>query len=111
MIIVTGAAGFIGSCLVSKLNREGFYDLILVDDFSSPEKMKNLEGKKYSQQIHRDNFLEWLKENQRLVQFVFHMGARTDTTEMDKCIFDRLNLDYTKALWNICVEYGLPLVY
>ena len=87
MIIVTGAAGFIGSCLVSKLNQEGFVDLILVDDFSSEEKMKNLAGKKYSQLIHRDNFIQWLKENQRLVQFIFHIGARTDTTEFSKEIF------------------------
>lgn len=111
MIIVTGAAGFIGSCLVSKLNQENFSDIVLVDDFSDPEKMKNLEEKKYSLKIHRDDFLQWLKENQRLVQFIFHIGARTDTTEMKKEIFDRLNLDYTKSLWNICVEFGLPLVY
>jgi ADP-L-glycero-D-manno-heptose 6-epimerase len=111
MIIVTGAAGFIGSCLVSKLNRENFSDIVLVDDFSDPEKMKNLEGKKYSMKIHRDDFLTWLKGNQRLVQFIFHIGARTDTTEMKKEIFDRLNLNYTKELWNICVEFGLPLVY
>lgn len=111
MIIITGAAGFIGSCLVSKLNQEGFTDLILVDDFSDAEKMKNLEGKKYSQKIHRDEFIQWLKENQRLVQFIFHIGARTDTTEFNKEIFDRLNLNYTKDIWKICVEFGLPLVY
>ncbi len=111
MIIVTGAAGFIGSCLVSKLNQEGFADLILVDDFSDAEKMKNLENKKYSQKIHRDEFIVWLKENQRLVQFVFHIGARTDTTEFNKEIFDKLNLNYTKDIWNVCVEFGLPLVY
>lgn len=111
MIIVTGAAGFIGSCLVSKLNQEGFFDIVIVDDFSDSQKMKNLEGKQYSKKIHRDDFISWLKENQRLIQFVFHMGARTDTTEMNKAIFDVLNLDYTKALWNTCVEYGLPLVY
>lgn len=111
MIIVTGAAGFIGSCLVSKLNKEGFHDLIIVDDFSDPEKMKNLEGKTFSQKVHRDDFIKWLKENQRLVQFVFHIGARTDTTEFNKDIFDKLNLNYTKDIWNICVEFGLPLVY
>ncbi|CAN5550265.1 ADP-glyceromanno-heptose 6-epimerase [soil metagenome] len=111
MIIITGAAGFIGSCLVSKLNQEGFTDLILVDDFSAADKMKNLEGKKYSQKIHRDEFIQWLKENQRLVQFIFHIGARTDTTEFNKDIFDKLNLNYTKDLWKVCVEFGLPLVY
>ncbi|MGB3947731.1 MAG: ADP-glyceromanno-heptose 6-epimerase [Bacteroidia bacterium] len=111
MIIITGAAGFIGSCLVAKLNEEGFKDLILVDDFSNVEKMKNLEGKLYSQKVHRDDFIAWLKANQRLVQFVFHIGARTDTTEFNKEIFDKLNLNYTKDLWNVCVEFGLPLVY
>ena len=111
MIVVTGAAGFIGSCLVSKLNREGFKDIVIVDDFSSEEKMKNLEGKMYSQKIHRNDFVQWLRENQRLVQFVFHIGARTDTTEFNKEIFDKLNLNYTKDIWKICVEFGLPLVY
>ncbi len=111
MIIVTGAAGFIGSCLVGKLNMEGFYDIIVVDDFSDKTKNKNLEGKKYSQKIHRDEFAAWLKENHRFTQFVFHIGARTDTTEFNKSIFDKLNLNYSKEIWNICVEFGLPLVY
>ena len=111
MIIVTGAAGFIGSCLVGKLNREGYKDIVVVDDFSRKEKNKNLEGKIYSKEVHRDVFPAWLRENQRLVQFVFHIGARTDTTEFDKKIFDSLNLNYSKNIWNICVEYGIPFVY
>lgn len=111
MIVVTGAAGFIGSCLVSKLNTEGYKDIVVVDDFSNKEKNKNLEGKIYKTQVHRDVFPVWLKENQRMVQFVFHLGARTDTTEFDKKIFDALNLNYSKNVWNICTEYGIPLVY
>lgn len=111
MIIVTGAAGFIGSCLVSKLNTEGFYDIIAVDDFSNKVKNRNLEGKKISQKIHRDDFPQWLKKNHRFTQFVFHIGARTDTTEFNKSIFDKLNLNYSKEVWNVCVEFGLPLVY
>jgi len=111
MIAVTGAAGFIGSCLVSKLNKEGYKDIVVVDDFSSTEKNKNLAASIFSKQIHRDIFPAWLKENQRMVQFVFHMGARTDTTEFDKKIFDKLNLNYSKNVWSICTEYGIPLVY
>lgn len=111
MIIVTGAAGFIGSCLVGKLNAEGFNDIVVVDEFSHAEKNKNLEGKTFSQKVERDVFQQWLKDNHRFVQFVFHIGARTDTTEFDKAIFDKLNLNFTKEIWNTCVEFGLPLVY
>jgi ADP-L-glycero-D-manno-heptose 6-epimerase len=111
MIIVTGAAGFIGSCLVKKLNDERFFDLILVDDFSDEEKNKNLEGKKLTGKVHRDEFIAWLKKNHRFVQFIFHIGARTDTTEFDSQVFDKLNLQYSKEVWNSCVEFGLPLVY
>jgi ADP-L-glycero-D-manno-heptose 6-epimerase len=111
MIVVTGAAGFIGSCLVKKLNDERFFDLILVDDFSNSKKELNLEGKTFTAKVHRDEFAEWLKRNHRFVQFVFHIGARTDTTEMDVNIFNKLNLNYTKQVWEICIEYGLPLVY
>lgn len=111
MIIVTGAAGFIASCLISKLNNEGYYDLILVDDFSDEEQNKNFEGKRFSAKVDREDFGVWLRENHLHVQFVFHLGARTDTTEFDYELLTKLNLDYSKNIWNICVEFGLPLVY
>ncbi len=111
MIIITGAAGFIGSCLTGKLNEERFFDLVAVDDFASAEKNKNLDGKIFSQKIDRRNFISWLHENHRLVQFIFHIGARTNTAEFNKKIFDELNLNYSKEIWNACVRYGLPLVY
>jgi ADP-L-glycero-D-manno-heptose 6-epimerase len=111
MIVVTGAAGFIGSCLVGKLNQEGFRDLVIVDDFSSADKMKNLDGKTWTSKVDRDEFEKWIDEHHKLIQFIFHIGARTDTTEFDIAIFDKLNLNYSKMVWNKCVAYGLPLVY
>jgi ADP-L-glycero-D-manno-heptose 6-epimerase len=111
MIVVTGAAGFIGSCLVSKLNQEGFEDIVVVDNFSNPDKNKNLEGKKITAKVERNEFFSWLEENQKLVQFIFHIGARTDTTEFDVSVFDELNIGYTKQMWKACVKHGLPLVY
>ena len=111
MIVVTGAAGFIGSCMVSKLNQENFKDIVVVDDFSRTDKNKNLEGKIYSEKVHRDDFFDWLDENENLVQFIFHIGARTDTSEFDVAIFDKLNLNYTKKMWYASVDYGIPLLY
>ncbi|WKN30714.1 ADP-glyceromanno-heptose 6-epimerase [Porifericola rhodea] len=111
MMIVTGAAGFIGSCLISKLNEENFNYIIAVDQFDDPAKLKNLEGKKIQEKVHRDDFFDWLDRNYEEVEFIFHIGARTDTTEFDTAIFDKLNLNYSKEIWSRCVDYQIPLVY
>lgn len=111
MIIITGAAGFIGSCLVGHLNNLNFKDLILVDDFSHAEKEANYSQKIFSKLVDRKNLESFMDENHALIQFVFHLGARTDTTEFNYAIFEELNINYSKMVWNKCVEYGLPLVY
>jgi ADP-L-glycero-D-manno-heptose 6-epimerase len=111
MIIVTGAAGFIGSCLIKRLNQDNFNFIIAVDEFNHPEKNKNLEGAIIQQRVDRDEFLHWLDQNNELVEFIFHIGARTDTTEFDVNIFDKLNLNYTKEIWRRCIQYQIPLVY
>jgi len=111
MIAVTGAAGFIGSCLVRKLQDEGYDALIVVDDFSHPEKTKNLENKTHLKYVHREEFILWLEEHANEVDFLFHIGARTDTTEFDVNIFNELNLNYTKSLWNCCAKNAIPMVY
>lgn len=111
MIIVTGAAGFIGSCLIKRLNQENFNAIIAVDKFTHSEKNKNLEGAIIQERVDRKNFFAWLDKNYELVEFIFHIGARTDTTEFDVKIFDELNLNYTKEIWKRCIQYQIPLVY
>lgn len=111
MIVVTGAAGFIGSCLVNKLNNKGIRDIVVVDDFSNPLKSKNLEHKMFLEEVHRDQFFDWLDSHYADVSFILHIGARTDTTEFDKKVFDKLNLNYSKSVWKGCVKHGIPLIY
>lgn len=111
MIVVTGAAGFIGSCFIQKLNNEGFKDIIAVDDFTSAEKNKNLEGKLFTQKVNRANFFNWLDGSHKFVEFIFHLGARTDTTEFNYAILEELNLEYSKKIWISADKYGIPLVY
>jgi ADP-L-glycero-D-manno-heptose 6-epimerase len=111
MIIVTGTAGFIGSCMVKRLNDAGYTDLILVDDFTRADKNANLVGKTYASQMHRSNLIRWLERNHTDIDAVIHLGARTDTTEMSTTIFDELNLEYSKALWMLCSGFDIPFLY
>ncbi|SFH23461.1 ADP-glyceromanno-heptose 6-epimerase [Pontibacter chinhatensis] len=111
MIVVTGAAGFIASCLVGRLNQDNFNDIVVVDNFSVAKKEDNLKGKHIKEYVDRENFFEWLDEHYEEVEFIFHLGARTDTTEFNKDVFDLLNLNYSKQMWNACAEYQIPLVY
>lgn len=111
MIVITGAAGFIGSYLVGKLNRSGYTDLILVDRFDDPSKDMNLFNKRYRKFIDRDKFFKWLINNSNEVEFIFHLGARTDTVGQEPELYQQLNLIYSQRLWNICSEIQVPLLY
>jgi len=111
MIVVTGAAGFIGSNLITGLNQSGYRDLLLVDDFSRPDRERNYGEKQFSALLDRRDFSGWIREHHRKVQMVVHLGARTDTTEFSWEVFLELNVDYSKEVFNLCVEYGLPLIY
>ena len=110
-IVVTGAAGFIGSALTGLLNQQGVTDLILVDEFGRADKHPNLEGKQYAEKIEREVFFDWLKEHRPEISGIYHIGARTDTTEFDYSVHEHLNVEYSKLVWNYCTEHGVPLVY
>lgn len=110
-ILLTGAAGFIGSCMVQYLNDQGFSNLILVDDFGVEEKRKNWESKSFETIVERYNLFNWLEEHQPKIEIVIHLGARTDTTEFDYAVHVELNLEYSKSIWNYCITHQVPLIY
>jgi ADP-L-glycero-D-manno-heptose 6-epimerase len=111
MIVVTGAAGFIASFLVEKLNESGVTDLILVDDFSREDKESNHKNLECHSKIERTAFIDWFSTNHNEVDFVFHLGARTDTTEMNYAIHEELNVQYSKDIWTVCTTRKVPLIY
>lgn len=110
-IIVTGAAGFIGSCMVQYLNENGYRNLILADDFEAPAKYANWEGKAYLHAINYNDLLVLLTQDAGVASCVIHLGACSDTTEFDYSVHERLNLAYSKAVWQYCAQYNVPLIY
>ena len=111
VILVTGAAGFIGSCMVKFLNDKGIENIILVDKFSNIKKEKNWKQKQYKHLVDRELLLEWIDENKPNIEFVIHLGARTDTTELNYNIHRELNVEYSEDVWNYCTAYNIPLIY
>ncbi|MFZ5429901.1 MAG: ADP-glyceromanno-heptose 6-epimerase [Bacteroidota bacterium] len=111
MIVVTGAAGFIGSYFIGKLNRSGFRNLVLVDRYDDHLKDRNLQAKDYTHLLDRDEFFSWFNKNRSKVDMVFHLGARTDTVGQEPESYKELNLVYSQNLWNVCTESDIPLVY
>jgi ADP-L-glycero-D-manno-heptose 6-epimerase len=111
IIVVTGAYGFIASCFIRFLNEKGANNIVAVDDFSKNAKAKNLSQAQVSARIERVVFPEWFEQNAEKVGFVFHLGARTDTTEFDYSLHETLNVAYSKLLFNTCIKHSIPIVY
>lgn len=111
MIVITGAAGFIGSCLVRKFNKMDMNELVLVDDFSNENKNRNLAFKTFNKKIDRTEFFDWLGLHFKKIKMIYHLGARTDTTEFNMDVLNTLNLEYSKKIWQACAKYYIPLVY
>jgi ADP-L-glycero-D-manno-heptose 6-epimerase len=110
-IVVTGAAGFIGSVFVQYLNEQGLNQLLLVDDFGVEEKRKNWEQKQFIKVIERQSFITQLENDEFEIDAIVHLGARTDTAEFNYAIHEELNLNYSKSLWNYATQKKIPFIY
>ena len=115
MIIVTGAAGFIGSHIVKGLNTKGHTDIVTVDDLTNGKKYINLANCQFNDYQDQEDFLEQLTThnafNAKKIEAIFHEGACSVTTEWDGRHMMRNNYDYTKQLFHYCTAHGIPFIY
>ncbi|MBX7066945.1 MAG: ADP-glyceromanno-heptose 6-epimerase [Parachlamydiales bacterium] len=110
-IVVTGASGMIGSCLVRHLNDLGFTDLLLVDDLKCGEKWKNLVGKQFNDIISKHALFDWLKGKESEVDAIFHLGACSDTVEKNADYLIQNNFHYTIQLAEWALNHGKRFIY
>jgi ADP-L-glycero-D-manno-heptose 6-epimerase len=112
MILLTGGAGFIGSCLLKKLNDEGRTDIIIVDRLGSSGKWKNLVGKQYETFIHKDDFIRILYEDYLPeIDLILHLGACTDTTEQNADYLIENNLNFSIDLAEFAHDNNIRFIY
>jgi len=113
MILLTGGAGFIGSCLLSRLNNEGIEDILIVDNLSTSTKWKNLLGKKYSGYENKDIFIDELRfgKYDGLIDYIFHIGACSSTTENDIDYLMYNNYNFSKELAQFALSNNISMMY
>ncbi len=112
MIVLTGGAGFIGSCFLAKLNKEKITDIVVVDRLDESQKWRNLAGKKYIDYFDKDDFIERVKSNSfPKCEYVIHMGACSSTTLQDADYFIKNNYEYSKILAKWALSHKTPFLY
>lgn len=111
MLVVTGGAGFIGSALVGALNQRGRDDILIVDELGSEGKWKNLRGKRFVDIVDAFTFWAMLKYHHASFDGVLHIGAITDTSEIDASALYLHNTQNTRKLAKSAMENGVRFIY
>ncbi|MBO6050432.1 MAG: hypothetical protein J6P65_00455 [Bacteroidales bacterium] len=134
MIVITGAAGFIGSCMVQHLNKSGRDDLVLVDDFpvtpvdpghdvlkiascpdvetfpeTSPE--TSPQTMRYVEKVPRDFFFDWAAQNMSHIDFILHFGVESVGMQADAALLREYSLEFSQRLWSLASMNRIPLLY
>lgn len=110
-IIVTGGAGFIGSCVVRQLNEAGFHNIVVVDNLGNSEKWKNLVGKSFEEVLLKPMLFDWLKGRESEIQAVIHLGACSSTVETDANYLLENNYRYSRKLAELALTYKWRFIY
>lgn len=110
-IVITGAAGFIGSCLLKQLNDQGLENIIVVDDLGKDERWKNLVGKRFIDLVHKDDLFEWLRGRENDIEAFFHLGACSSTVETDANYLLENNTRYSIRLAEYALTAGHRFIY
>lgn len=111
LIVVTGGAGFIGSCFVHHLNDLGLSNIVIVDDLGNGEKWRNLLGKRFAEVLHKDELFSWLDENESKVGAVVHLGACSKTVETDANYLLSNNYRYSQRLAQFAITRDIRFIY
>ena len=111
-IVVTGASGFIGSNVISKLNKLGFNDIIAVDNLGKSNKFLNLVDLKISDYYNKSTFIDKITTDQLPeIDIIFHQGACSSTIEEDGDYMMYNNYSYSKTLVDYCVNKNIRFIY
>lgn len=111
LILLTGGAGFIGSCVLKHLNNMGLYNILIADDLGTDDRWKNLVGKRFASIIHKDKLFDWLKENETDVEAVIHLGACTSTVETDAAYLLENNYRFSIELAKLALRNEYRFIY
>jgi ADP-L-glycero-D-manno-heptose 6-epimerase len=113
LIILTGGAGFIGSCFLWKLNQENQKNIVVVDHLDSEVKKKNLNNKNYADYFEKDDFIRDIKKGKKPknVSAIFHIGACTSTMETNAEYLEQNNYEYSKILAEWALKEDIEYYY
>lgn len=111
MIVLTGGCGFVGSNLLAALNARGETDVVICDNFGADTKWRNVGKHEIAGVVKPDKLIEFLFQNEGRIKTLFHLGAKSSTTELDADALIQTNFALPVHLWNWCADHKIRFFY